>query len=73
MTPVIVITVQGGMVTEVNATAPVTVFVEDWDCPLDRPLVTDIESGPLTPDQESRISYLLPETNHSQPDERTRP
>jgi len=56
-----------------TATTTVTVFVEDWDCPLDRPLVTDIESGPLTPDQKHRISDLLAEINHFQPDERKRP
>ncbi len=73
MKPIIVITVQGGLVAEVTGTAPVTVFVEDWDCPPDRPLVMDFESEPLTPDQVRRVNERLAETNDSQPDERKRP
>ena len=46
MKPIIVITVQGGLVAEVTAAPPVTVFVDDWDCPPDTPLVTDFESTP---------------------------
>ncbi len=73
MKPILVITVQGGLVTEVTATAPVTVFVEDWDCPPDRPLVMDFASEPLTPDQERRVNERLAEINDSQPDERKLP
>jgi hypothetical protein len=73
MKPIIVITVQGGLVAEVAATAPVTVFVEDWDCPPDRPLVMDFECEPLTPDQVRRVNERLVETNDSQPDERKLP
>jgi hypothetical protein len=35
--PVVVVTVRGGLVEDVNATAPISVFVEDWDCPPDSP------------------------------------
>jgi hypothetical protein len=73
MKPIIVVTVQGGLVAEVTATVPVTVVVEDWDCPPDRPLVMDFESEPLTPDQKRRVNERLAETNDSQPDERKRP
>ena len=44
--PIVVITIRSGMVQDVNATAPVTVFVEDWDCPPDFPGIT---SSSLTP------------------------
>lgn len=54
--PIVVITVQGGLVAEVNATAPVTVFVEDWDCPPDKPLVIHFEAEPLRAEQEHRIN-----------------
>ena len=64
--PVVVITVQGGLVAEVNATAPVTVFVEDWDCPPDKPLVMEFESDELTPDQARRVAERLAEFNPSE-------
>ncbi len=73
MKPIIVVTVQGGLVAEVTATVPVTIFVEDWDCPPDRPLVMDFESEPLTPDQERRVNERLTETTDFQPGERKRP
>jgi hypothetical protein len=73
MKPIIVVTVYGGLVAAVTATVPVTVFVEDWDCPPDRPLVMDFESESLTPGQERRVNERLAETNNSQPDERKRP
>jgi hypothetical protein len=73
MKPIIVVTVHGGIVTEVTATVPATVFVEDWDCPPDRPLVMDFESEILTPDQERRVNERLAEINNQQPDERKRP
>ena len=62
MKPVIVITVRGGLVAEVNATAAVTVFVEDWDCPPDSPLVMVFECEPLTPEQDRRVKESLSET-----------
>ena len=67
MKTIIVITVQGGLVAEVNATAPVTVFVEDWDCPPDRPLVMDFESEPLTPTQERRVPRRCYSTRIAKP------
>jgi hypothetical protein len=73
MKPIIVVTVQGGLVAEVTATVPVTVFVEDWDCPPDKPLVMDFDSEPLTPDQERRVNERLAEINAFQTDERNRP
>jgi hypothetical protein len=73
MKPIIVITVQGGLVAEVNATAPVSVFVEDWDCPPDKPLVMDFEPEPLTPAQEKRVEERLAEVNDQPLDERKRP
>jgi hypothetical protein len=59
--PVVVITVQDGMVAEVNATVPVNVFVEDWDCPPDKPLVMNFASEPLTPQQQQRVKECLAE------------
>ena len=60
--PIVVITVRGGMVLEVQSTTPVTVFVEDWDCPPDRPLVFDFESEPVTPEQSAQLQHRLAET-----------
>jgi len=71
--PIIVVTVQGGLVAEVAATVPVTVFVEDWDCPPDKPLVMDFQSDPLTAEQELRVKARLAEINDQQPEERKRP
>jgi len=45
----------------VNATAPVTVFVEDWDGPLGTVLVEDFTSGALTPEQDERVQQRLAE------------
>lgn len=59
--PIVAVTVQGGLVTDVNATVPTWVLVEDWDCPPDRPLVMDFESKPLTQDQEQRVRQRLAE------------
>jgi hypothetical protein len=59
MKPIVVITVHGGLVAEVNATAPVTVFVEDWDCPPDKPLVIHFEAEPTTPEQEHRVNETI--------------
>jgi len=59
--PIVVITVKGGLVQDVHSTSPVTVFVEDWDCPPDRPLVMDFESEPLTPEQQLRTQQRLSE------------
>src|SRR6185312_16897876 len=59
--PVIVVTVRGGTATDVNANEPATVFVEDWDCPPDRPLIMDFVSEPLTADQEQRVRQRLAE------------
>jgi hypothetical protein len=73
MKPIIVVTVHGGLVAEVTATVPVTVFVEDWDCPPDRPLVMDFESEPLTPDQQRRVNAKLTELNEQPINERKRP
>jgi hypothetical protein len=53
--PIVVITVRGGLVEDVHANVPVTAFVEDWDCPPDRPLVMDFETEPLLPEQVQRI------------------
>jgi uncharacterized protein (DUF1684 family) len=64
--PVVVITVQGGLVAEVNATSPVTVFVEDWDCPPDKPLVMDFDADALTPDQACRVAKRFAELNPSE-------
>ena len=63
MKPVIVITVRGGLVAAVNANAPVSVLVEDWDCPPDTPLVMEFEPEPLTPEQERRVAERLAETS----------
>jgi len=71
--PIVVVTVQGGLVAEVNATSPVTVFVEDWDCPPDRPLVMDFEAEPLTAAQERRVKLRLAEIKDQLPNERKRP
>lgn len=59
--PIVVVTVQGGLVSDVNATSPVTVVVEDWDCQFDKPFVLDFISGELTPDQEERVRDVLAE------------
>ena len=53
--PIVVITVRGGLVEYVHANVPVTAFVEDWDCPPDRPLVMDLDAEPLLPEQVQRI------------------
>jgi hypothetical protein len=60
--PTVVITVMGGLVQDVHSTKPVAVYVEDWDCPPDKPLVMDFESAPLTPEQQARIEQCLGET-----------
>lgn len=65
-TPIVVVTVRGGLVEDVNATAPVTVFVEDWDCPPDRPLVMDFDADRLTPAQARRVAQRLGEINPSE-------
>jgi hypothetical protein len=52
---IVVITVRGGLVEAVHSNVPVIVFVEDWDCPPDRPLVMDFQSEPLLPEQVCRI------------------
>jgi hypothetical protein len=62
--PIVVVIVRGGLVEDVNATSPVRVFVEDWDCP-ERPLVMDFESGALTPNQARRVAERLADINHS--------
>ena len=62
--PTVVVTVRGGLVEDVHSTDPVTVFVEDWDCPPDKPLVMDFEAAPLTPKQQLRIEQRLAETNN---------
>ena len=49
-----------------NATIPVNVFVEDWDCPPDKPLVMDFESEPLTTEQEQRVKECLAEPTISE-------
>lgn len=64
--PTVVVTVRGGLVEDVNATAPVTVFVEDWDCPPDRPLVMDFDADRLTPPQARRVAKHLAELNPSE-------
>jgi hypothetical protein len=51
--PIVLITLQGGLVAQVNGTAPVTIFVEDRDCPPDRPLVMDFEAEPHTAAQKT--------------------
>jgi len=53
------VTVRSGIVTDVNASIPATVFIEDWDCPPERPLVMDYESEPLTANQEERVRKRL--------------
>ena len=60
--PTVVVTVSGGLVQDVRSTKPVTVYVEDWDCPPDKPLVIDFESESLTPEQQARIEQYLGET-----------
>ncbi len=70
--PIVIITVRGGLVQAVHSIKPVTVFVEDWDCPPDEPLVMDFESEPLTSAQDQRIeerfskrtSQLIDERKH---------
>ena len=59
--PVVVVTVQGGLVTDVNTTSPVTVFVEDCDCPPDKPLAMDFEAGSLTPEQDKHVRERMAE------------
>ena len=61
MKPLVVITVRGGLVESVASTAPVTVLVEDWDCPPDKPLVLDFESDPLESEREYRARQRLGE------------
>jgi hypothetical protein len=61
--PTVIITVKGGLVQEVNSTKSVTVFVEDWDCPPDQPLVMDFDSEPLTPEQLKRVRERLEEND----------
>jgi hypothetical protein len=73
MKPIVVITVKDGLVAEVNATAPVSVFVEDWDCPPDRPLVMDFEAEPLTSAQQRRVEERFAELNDQSTTERKRP
>ena len=62
MKPVVVVTVLGGLVQDVRSTRPVTVFVEDWDCPPDKPLLMDFDTASLTPEQQARIEQSLAET-----------
>jgi hypothetical protein len=64
--PIVVVTVRGGLVEDVHATSPVTVYVEDWDCPPDRPLVMDFEADALTPDRIRRIAERRAEFNPSE-------
>ena len=59
---IVIITVSGGLVQAVHSTKTVTVFVEDWDCPPDRPLVMDFESEPLTAEQQLRLEQRQAET-----------
>ncbi len=66
--PIVVVTVRGGLVGEVNATLPVMVFVEDWDCPPDQPLIMDFESDSLTSEQEIRVRERMAENEkHFEP------
>jgi hypothetical protein len=53
---VVVVSVRGGMVTDARANGPLTVIVEDWDCP-DRaaPVTFDFEPNPLTRAEERRL------------------
>jgi len=62
--PTVIVTVRGGLVEDVHSTDPVTVFVEDWDCPPDKPLVMEFEAAPLPPEQQLRIEQRLAETNN---------
>jgi hypothetical protein len=62
--PTNVVTVRGGLVQDVRSTRPVTVYVEDWDCPPDKPLVMDFESASLTPEQQLRIEQRLAKTTN---------
>lgn len=64
--PIVVITVRGGLVEDVHATSSVTVYVEDWDCPPDRPLVMDFESDELTQDQLCRVAQRQAAINSSE-------
>jgi hypothetical protein len=61
MKPIVIITVRGGIVQAVHSTKSVTVFVEDWDCPPDQPLVMDFDSEPPTPEQLKRVRERLAE------------
>jgi hypothetical protein len=63
--PTVVITVMGGLVQDVHSSKPVTVYVEDWDCPPDKPLVMDFESESLTPKQQAQIQQRLEATINS--------
>ncbi len=63
--PIVVITVRGGLVEDVHANVPATAFVEDWDCPPDRPLVMDFETEPLLPEQVQRILAREEENRHA--------
>jgi len=60
--PTIVITVRGGLVQDVRSTKPVNAYVEDWDCPLDRPLVDGFAASPLDAEQQARIEQCQGET-----------
>ena len=60
----VVVTVRGGLVEDVHSTDPILVFVEDWDCPPDLPLVMDFEAAPLTPEQQLRMEQRLAETHN---------
>lgn len=57
--PIVVVTIRGGIVQDVHASQPVHVFVEDWDCPPDKPLVIDFASEPVTSEQQARIEASL--------------
>jgi hypothetical protein len=49
----VVVSVRGGVVTDARANGPLTVIVEDWDCP-DRavPITFDFEPTPLAEAEE---------------------
>jgi len=64
--PIIVVTVRGGLVEDVHSTSPVTVYVEDWDCPPDRPLLMDFECVELTPGQARRVAERQAPINPSE-------
>lgn len=58
--PIVVISVCGGIVTDARANCPLTIIVEDWDCTDQAaPVEFDLEPTPLTETEEQHFLHLF--------------